>query len=981
MKVNNLLLALMTFVSLMSVSAQNLLNNGDFENGGNGIGFNINSSFYNAITPPFSGTTSPGNYAVTTNPQPMNTNFFISGGDHTTGSGNMLVVDGTTTGGAQRFWRAGNNGGGICGLTVGVTYTFSYWIKSVSVQVTNNATRADIGYQFNNATDITLIAGSALAPLPGAGWQQVVYTFTPTNNCVNFELWDNNTNAIGNDFAVDDFELYGPPQPLTLTYSAANPSCPGASNGYLIGYADGGNPPYVFFLSGPVSVNNGTGVFTGLPAGTYSLRVLEGADGELTINNIVLNNPQDLVVSSPVSICNGESATLSASGSNTGYVWTASPPDNSLVSPNSPNPSVSPTQTTTYTVTSSSTSTNNLVYNSNFSLGNNGFQTDYVYYTPNNPTGIQRAYGIVTNANAWEVGFSPCTDHTGSAGNMMVVDGSIINGGNDKVWCQSIAVAPNQNYTFSYWIQTVATPSPANIDVVINGVVIGNALAPSTTCSWVQRSYVWNSGTNTTAQICIYDRETALMGNDFALDDISFVGPTTVCNLSKTVVVTVNQPTVPGFEPIGAICAGTVLAPLPQTSAEGITGTWSPPLNNQQTTTYTFTPNPNQCASTTTLEIVVIEANLTPTFPFNASEVYCLGAPLDAPLPVFSSNGIFGSWEPAGINTQQLGTTEYVFTPIVNTCASTFTLTVSIVENIAPLFVQVNPICSGEVLPPLPTISQNNISGSWSPPLNNTQTTTYTFTPNPGQCASSVLMQIEVNDAISPTFDFDNTLTACLRPLNEGPPAPLPKVSNNGVEGIWNPPAINYSLSGETEYTFTPTNSLCAAPFVLTVTIVEGPAITINSGCEGDQFVVRANLTESKSLGNFVWYNEQNEVVDNGESAVITAPGIYRVVLQNGDCPAEQTITVNSVYCKIPKGISPNNDSLNDYFDLTNLNVKNLKIFNRYGTEVYSQSNYKKEWDGRTNGGHELPDGTYYYVIDFNVGKTKTGWVYINKEH
>ena len=174
MKTKYLNFLCLTLLFVNVITSQNLLNNGDFESGGNGVGFSINSSFYNNISAPFTGTTFPGNYAITTNPQPMNTNFFISGGDHTTGTGNMLVVDATSTGGAQRFWRAGNNGGGICGLTVGTTYTFSYWIKSVSVQVTNNSTRADIGYQFNNATNITLVAGFSLAPLPSSGWQQVI---------------------------------------------------------------------------------------------------------------------------------------------------------------------------------------------------------------------------------------------------------------------------------------------------------------------------------------------------------------------------------------------------------------------------------------------------------------------------------------------------------------------------------------------------------------------------------------------------------------------------------------------------------------------------------------------------------------------------------------------------------------------------------------------------------------------------------------
>ncbi|RYD86938.1 MAG: gliding motility-associated C-terminal domain-containing protein, partial [Sphingobacteriales bacterium] len=90
--------------------------------------------------------------------------------------------------------------------------------------------------------------------------------------------------------------------------------------------------------------------------------------------------------------------------------------------------------------------------------------------------------------------------------------------------------------------------------------------------------------------------------------------------------------------------------------------------------------------------------------------------------------------------------------------------------------------------------------------------------------------------------------------------------------------------------------------------------------------------------------------------------------------------TVESSFCSIPKGISPNNDSLNDTFDLTGLNVRTISIFNRYGKEVFSRANYNNEWGGQANNGDELPSGTYYYMIELTDGKSETGWVYINRE-
>lgn len=967
-----------TCLCIQNIQAQNLLNNGNFENGGNGVGFSINSSFYNNINPPYSGTTSPGNYSVTNNPQPMNTAFFISGGDHTTGTGNMLVVDATSTGGQQRFWRAGNNGEGICNLTPGANYSFHYWIKSVSTQVTGPNSQAIIGYQIIGASNITLFAGSATAPLPADGWQEVVYTFTATNNCVNIELWDNNTQTIGNDFAVDDFALFGPPEPFNLEYSTINPSCVGAQDGSIIGYGSGANPPYTFWITGPVSANNGTGIFTGLPAGTYTLNILEGADGEIHINDIVLSEPQNLILSQPTTICPNQTTTLSVSGSNSGYQWTSNPIDNNL-NPTAASQLVSPLQTTVYSVSSDVAINRNLIFNHDFSLGDQGFVTNYIYYAPNNPTGAQRAYGIVTNPQTWESGFALFGDHTGNNGLMMVVDGSPQNSGNDKVWSQSVPVTPNQNYTFSYWVRTAALPSPANLEVTINGSSIGIDTAPNNTLTWVNRSYTWNSGNNTIAHIVLLDKNTVLTGNDFALDDLSFVGPTTNCIQTKSVTITVNNQVVPDFPPAITICSGGTVPTLSNTSPNGITGTWLPSVvSNTNSAVYTFTPNPGQCAGFVEFTVTVNDNNITPTF--TQVGPFCAGENISDPLPLLSENGVLGHWTPI-FDIHQ--TTTYTFIPNPGQCAGTVQMTVQINPKTTPTFSQIGPFCSGHITSnPLPTLSSEGISGIWSPTFNNQATTTYTFTPNENQCAQATTVEVVIiENNLTPVFDFGPYMTGCYRPISETPPIALPEISDNGIYGYWSPATIDYSTVDETLYTFYPLVNTCASLYMLTINIIEVPDFTVHSDCIDDNLVLSVKLFEVVEDSHFTWYNEQNEIISTDSSVLISEKGTYKVVKEINGCTREQTVVVTSVNCKIPKGISPNEDTFNDSFDLSNLDVKRLEIFNRYGTEVYAKSNYKKEWSGKDYNDHYLPDGVYFYVIDFYSGKNKTGWVYISREH
>jgi RHS repeat-associated protein len=130
---------------------------------------------------------------------------------------------------------------------------------------------------------------------------------------------------------------------------------------------------------------------------------------------------------------------------------------------------------------------------------------------------------------------------------------------------------------------------------------------------------------------------------------------------------------------------------------------------------------------------------------------------------------------------------------------------------IMPTFNAVAPICWGSTLSSLPTTSLQGITGTWSPTLNNTATTTYTFTPNAGQNASVTNLTITVNFSVIPTF-------------NNVPPAergtvlnPLPTVSLEGIIGSWLPSLNNLAT---TTYTFTPTTP-CSSPTNLTIIITD----------------------------------------------------------------------------------------------------------------------------------------------------------------
>lgn len=208
------------------------------------------------------------------------------------------------------------------------------------------------------------------------------------------------------------------------------------------------------------------------------------------------------------------------------------------------------------------------------------------------------------------------------------------------------------------------------------------------------------------------------------------------------------------------------------------------------------------------------------------------------------------------------------------------------------------------------------------------------------------------------------------------------------------------SISGMTigtSYTVTASDGTCSSLASVSFSNLDvlaspvAPTLSVVNSliCSGETAIFQINGTAN----NVVTYsinggtNQTVTLTASGSATVEFENSSTNVVIElsnisNGNCSLSltesATVTVES--CSIPKGISPNGDGLNDSWDLSAYNIKKVEIFNRYGTKVYSKSNYEKEWFGQSDSGNELPDGTYYFVIDFTDLETKTGWIYINRE-
>ena len=315
--------------------------------------------------------------------------------------------------------------------------------------------------------------------------------------------------------------------------------------------------------------------------------------------------------------------------------------------------------------------------------------------------------------------------------------------------------------TLFVYAETATTPNCSDehsFDITINTTPTVDTPADVTSCD----SYTLPALTNGTYFTASNGGGTQLNpGDSISVSSTLFVYAETVttpnCTNEYSFNVTIDITSNATFVQIPPICEGDPLTTLPTSSLEGFTGTWSPVFDNTTSGTYTFTPDSDQCAIGTTMDITVYPV-FTPTF--TQVDPICVGDPLSN-LNTVSDNGFSGTWSPAINNTV---TTEYTFTPtpIPGVCFEETKMTIAVLTQTTPMFTQVDPICIGSVLASLPITSNDNITGSWTPALNNLATTTYTFTPDPNQCADETTMTIVVNpisvltiDAINLSEDFD----------------------------------------------------------------------------------------------------------------------------------------------------------------------------------------------------------------------------------
>lgn len=179
------------------------------------------------------------------------------------------------------------------------------------------------------------------------------------------------------------------------------------------------------------------------------------------------------------------------------------------------------------------------------------------------------------------------------------------------------------------------------------------------------------------------------------------------------------------------------------------------------------------------------------------------------------------------------------------------------------------------------------------------------------------------------------------------------------------------------------------------------PIIACNTGLNRALF----DLTQNEALiletiqGTLLYFETLEDAADTTnpiqnpfEYQNTSATQTIYVRLENEVCFTIGRFIITTENCPptIPEGFSPNNDTFNDVFEISNLldvfEDFELQIYNRYGSLIYVGGNEQGFWNGIPNRGiwyqeEIVPTGTYFYVLHLNdpiITDVFTGYVYVN---
>ena len=239
-----------------------------------------------------------------------------------------------------------------------------------------------------------------------------------------------------------------------------------------------------------------------------------------------------------------------------------------------------------------------------------------------------------------------------------------------------------------------------------------------------------------------------------------------------------------------------------------------------------------------------------------------------------------------------------------------------------------------------------------------------------GGCLSPTRTALQIDYLEAPvvaneTIEFCENTVITLRANPSNPSAVTSYLWNTGSV------AQQIDVSDPGIYSVEVSNNVCGVTKTITLTQTENPIIEAVAS-SGTNIII-----STLNTGNFLYSIDGNTFQINPTFFNIEG-GQYTIYVKHQDC--DQVFTAQHIHFYIPEFFTPNNDAVNDTFNLKGIeffSASQVSIFDRYGKLIKNGVNTALSWDGTFNG-QPLPTGDYWYVITIE-GQKFTGHVTLKR--
>jgi len=561
---------------------------------------------------------------------------------------------------------------------------------------------------------------------------------------------------------------------------------------------------------------------------------------------------------------------------------------------------------------------------------------------------------------------------------------------------QSITVTISGNYyvTVTDEFGCSATSDPVNVTVYPLPLAEITANGPLTFCeggsvtltSSPALTYLWSNG-QTTQSILV---ETS---GDYFVTVTDIHGCSATSDITTVTVYPVPDAIITPNGPLSFCEGGSVLL----TASEGTSYLWSTGETTQSilvTTSgdyFVTVSNGFNCSATSMITTVTVYPLPNAIITANGPLTFCEGSSV-----TLSSSPAFTYLWSNGQTTQSIlvetSGNYFVTVTDIHGCSATSAITTVTVLPVPDAIITPNgplTFCDGEsvTLTSSPGLQYLWSTGATTQSIVVTTSGVYFVTVSNGDncSATSASVTVVVNPLPLATISPEGPVTIC-----QGNSVTL--TSSPGESYLWSTGETTQSIVVETsgQYFVTVTNMYnCSATSLPTTIMVDPLPVAGFTWSETGTFTY-SFVNTSVHASSYAWDfgDGQTSTAVNPTNGYANA-GTYTVILTAtngcGSDTATAVITLTQVLeFEFFNGFSPNGDGYNDYWKIPALSYytnNEVLIINRWGNEIWKGVNYNNQsvkWEGKNMNGEDMPDGTYYYIINYN-NTVKTGWVFIKR--